>query len=152
MWNIAAACPVSKEIKLMNQIKVQVKCSEDRIRAYLWRVERLESPAPALLMNWTGLGDCSTGLPFPLVLLVISPSGSEVAESLSKISSEEIIKFNLQICIYLLGSSIEMKSGKKVSSALLSCSRNSNAQTLKTQWNPGAPKTLLGGVQVKTFS
>lgn len=52
---------------------------------YLWSVERLESPAPTLFMNWMGLGDCSPGLPFPLVLAVISASGSEVAESLSKI-------------------------------------------------------------------
>jgi hypothetical protein len=59
---------------------------------YLCRVERLESPAPVLLMNWTGLGDCSSGLPFPFVLAAISASASEVAESLSKICNEEMLR------------------------------------------------------------
>lgn len=59
---------------------------------YLCRVERLASPAPVLLMNWTGLGDCSSGLPFPLVLAAMSASASDVAESLSKICNEEILR------------------------------------------------------------
>ena len=69
-------------------IQMKAKAGHSWIgRAYLCRVERLESAAPALLMNWMGLGDCSPGLPFPLVLAPISPSsGSEVVEdSWSKI-------------------------------------------------------------------
>lgn len=73
-------------MRIVRQVNAQIQ------QEYLCRVERLESPAPVLLMNWTGLGDCSPGLPFPLVLAAISTSASEVAESLSKICNEEILR------------------------------------------------------------